>query len=242
MSNDIIKKECFVALFDILGFRDLIKNNDLAKVAQTYQDARSDFENNIQHINALLQKNSVLFRIFSDTFLIYTSEVSDKSFLALLAALDFLFIAANENNLPIRGATAVGELIVSNGIEIGIPIVEAYEKEQKQDWIGCWITQSCIDRISDKESHLSEKYIVEYEIPLKDGEIRKNFAFNWVKSIPNIIRSRLRQNIDVFEPEEVKKEIKFFRNKSTIKAVKRKHENTEKFVDYVLTPQFMKEY
>lgn len=242
MSNDIIKKECFVALLDILGFRDLVKNNDLEKVAQTYQKARSDFESNIQHINALLQNDSVSFRIFSDTFLIYTSEVSDESFLALLAALDFLFIAANENNLPIRGATAVGELIVSNGIEIGIPIVEAYENEQKQDWIGCWITPSCIDRISDKESHLNEKSIVEYEIPLKDGKILKNYAFNWVKSIPNIIRSRLRQNIDVFKPDEVKKEIKFFRNKSTINAVKRKHENTEKFVDYVLTSQFMKEY
>jgi hypothetical protein len=239
MNNNIIKKECFIALFDILGFRDLIKNNDLEKVAQTYQKARSDFENNIQHIDALLQKDSVSFRIFSDTFLIYTSEVSDESFLALLAGLDFLFIAANENKLPIRGATAVGELIVSNGIEIGIPIVEAYENEQKQDWTGCWVGDSCLDRVN-KDDHLSGRDIVEYEIPLKDGEVRKNYAFNWVKSIPNIIRSKHKKND--FTPEEIKKEIKFFRNKATKWSAKRKHENTRKFIDFVLTPEFLKEY
>lgn len=241
MNNDIIKRECFVALLDILGFGALV-NNDLEKVAQTYKKANFDFEDGIENINTLLQKNSVSFRIFSDTFLIYTSEVSDKSFLALLAALDFLFVAANENELPIRGATAVGELIVSNGIEIGIPIVEAYKNEKKQEWIGCWITRSCIDRVSDKESHLSAKSIVEYDIPLKDGEVRKEYAYNLVKSIPNIIRSRLRQNKNDFKPEEVIKEINFFRNKPTDEDVRRKHENTKKFIDFVLTPQFLKEY
>ena len=64
---------------------------------------------------------------FSDTFLIYTSDTSGDSFLSLLAACDSLFIGAIENELLLRGAITYGELIISAGVEIGKPIVEAYE-------------------------------------------------------------------------------------------------------------------
>jgi len=239
MDTDITKKESFVALFDILGFSNLLKNNELDKVAETYIKAKRDFEDYVSHINALLQKDAVTFRIFSDTFLIYTSEISDTSFQALLAACDFLFLAALENELPIRGATAIGELIVSNGIEIGKPIVEAYENENKQDWIGCWITDQCMARIN-KEKHLTGKDIVEYEIPLKDGEVKKMYAFNWIKSLTKKIMLEKRKKD--FNTDEIKKEIKFFRKQPSDWKVKRIYDNTNKFIDFVLSPEFVKIY
>ena len=240
MDKDITKKESFVALFDILGFSDLVlKSNELDKVANTYIKAKKDFENNTSHINSLLQKDAVTFHIFSDTILMYTSEVNDTSFLALLAACDFLFLAAIENELPIRGATSVGELIVSNGIEIGKPIVEANKNEKKQDWIGLWITDDCMARINRYE-HLIRKDIVEYEIPLKDGEVKKRYALNWVKSLPRKIMSEKRKND--FSTDEIKEEIKFFRKLPSDWKVKRKYENTKQFIDFVLSSEFIKIY
>ncbi|MEW6408950.1 MAG: hypothetical protein AB1488_02405 [Nitrospirota bacterium] len=239
MEKDITKKESFVALFDILGFSNLLKNNELDKVANTYIKAKKDFEDNVSHINSLLQKDAVTFHIFSDTFLMYTSEVNGTSFLALLAACDFLFLAAIENELPIRGATAVGELIVSHGIEIGKPIVEAYENEKKQDWIGCWITDDCM-AIINRDKHLTGKDIVEYEIPLKDGEVKKRYAFNWVKSLPRKIMHEKKKRD--FTTDEIKEEIKFLREMPSDWKVKRMHDNTIKFIDFVLSPEFIKIY
>lgn len=242
MNKNITKKESFVALFDILGFGDLIKNNELEKVANTYIKAKKNFEDNISHVNSLLQKDAVTFHIFSDTFLIYTSKVNDKSFLALLVACDFLFLAAIENELRIRGATAVGELIVSNGIEIGKPIVEAYENEKKQEWMGCWINDNCMSKITriNRNKHLTGKSIVKYEIPLKDHKVKKRYAFNWVKSLPNKIMCAKKKND--FTLEEIKKEIKFLRRKPPDLSIRRKLNNTIKFIDFVLSPEFIKIY
>lgn len=239
MAEDIIKSECFVALFDILGFSNLVKNNELDKVAGTYLRAKKEFENTISHINALLQKDTVTFRIFSDTFLIYTSGINDMSFLALLAASDSLFLAAIENGLSIRGAITVGELIVSDGIEIGKPIVDAYENEKKQDWIGCWITDHCMNKIN-KNEHLPGKDIVEYEIPLKDGEIKKGYAFNWVKSLPRKIMFEKKRND--FTLKEIKDELKCFQKKPHDWSIKRKLDNTNKFIEFVLSPEFLEIY
>lgn len=250
VDNDIIKKKCFVGLFDILGFRDLVQNKKLHIVARSYKSAQSYFKERIDHINALsqrsgddkLQKNAISFHIFSDTFLVHTSKVSDRDFLVLLTACDSLFLAGNKNKLQIRGATAVGELIVTDGIEIGKPIIDSYENEKRQDWIGCWITKECIKKISKKafNEHLKDKSIVKYEIPLKDGKVRHEYAFNWVKSIPNGIKLRKRKN-DV-TLEEIKNEIKFFRNKPANWSARRKHENTRKFIDFVLSPEFLEIY
>lgn len=160
----------------------------------------------------------------------------------MLAACDSLFLAGNKNNLQIRGATAVGELIIADGIEIGQPIIDSYENEKKQDWIGCWITKECIKKISKKalSEHLNSKSIVKYEIPLKDGKVRHEYAFNWVKSIPDLVKERKRKND--FTLEEIKKEIKFFHNKPTQWSAKRIHENTRKFIDFVLSPEFLEIY
>jgi hypothetical protein len=250
MKNNNIKKKCFVGLFDILGFKDIVRNNKLNLVYKSYKSAQSCFKEIIDHINAIskqlgkvpLQEDAISFHIFSDTFLVHTSKVSDRDFLVLLTACDSLFLAGHKNKLQIRGATSVGELIVADGIEIGKPIIDSYENEQRQDWIGCWITKECIKNISKQalDEHLKSKSILKYEIPMKDGKVKHEYAFNWVKSIPNIIKHRESKNEVTLE--EIKKEMKFYRKAPTEWSAKRKHENTMKFIDFVLSPEFIKEY
>lgn len=184
MTDNISGRDVFVGLFDILGFRELVRNNELSKVAETYLTAKRGFKDGVGFINSLhkhsMMKDRVEYRVFSDTFLIYTSGTNENCFPSILAACDFHFIAAVQHSLPIRGSITRGPLIASGGVEIGKSIVEAYESEQKQEWIGCWISDDCALAI-DMGKHLENKSIVQYEIPLKDGEIRTSFAFNWVK-------------------------------------------------------------
>jgi hypothetical protein len=192
---EIPKRKCFVALFDILGFKDLVKTDNLDEVYKTFRgilNIKSDINEMAGHLDALLQENCISMHNYSDTFLIYTSDINncdqktvDKRFHALLASCDSLFISANENKLPIRGAISAGELIISEGIYIGKPIVEAYENEQQQEWIGCCISNDAINLISKDalNDHIREKAVVLYEVPCKDGDIKKVYVYNWTLSV-----------------------------------------------------------
>ena len=98
----------FVALFDILGFSDLVGSCRLASVAKMYGSAAKDFKKRIKNdVPKGLRPKFVLS--FSDTFLICTDGITFKDFQAILYACDSLFIAAVENRLKIRGAVTVPE-------------------------------------------------------------------------------------------------------------------------------------
>ena len=127
----------FVALFDILGFRDLVNNDrleDVYKVFECLSNLRNGVKEMEEHLAALLKTKLLKMLSYSDTFLIYTVDIENMeqkniylAFQALLAACDSLFVAANENELPIRGAITAGKIIAARDIAIGKPIVQAYD-------------------------------------------------------------------------------------------------------------------
>jgi len=243
MSKELGQKDCFVALFDILGFSELVRKNELGRVANTYSRAKKVFKEMLSYVNALnkgFKKNvTVKYRSFSDTFLIYTSTANEDDFDSLLAACDGLFIGAIENRLLIRGAVTCGELIISAGVEIGKPIVDAYNSEQKEDWSGCWITEKCISKINIT-SYLKDGSVVKYKIPLKDGEVKMYFALNWVKSLT--FKTMFKNRRNDFTLEQIKDQIRFINDKYSNWAIRRKLDNTNRFVDFVLSSKFIKAY
>lgn len=234
----------YVALFDILGFSELVKNNELNRVADSYSRAKEVFEDIRGHVNAMnkgfkMMDVTVECRSFSDTFLIYTSKTGDRAFLSLLTACDGLFIGAIENGLLLRGSITRGAIIAQTGVEIGKPIVDAYKNEQRQEWSGCWISNDCLEDI-DLTKFLSDKSLVEYEIPLKDGKVERCIAFNWVKSLVwKAMHEKGKNNFDLKQIEDL---VCFMNNEETDWPVRRKQNNTRKFLDYVLSPDFMAAY
>jgi hypothetical protein len=243
VTSSVQEQEVFVGLFDVLGFRVLVKNNELKKVTETYLAAKNGFEEGVISINGLHKhsknKDRIKYHVFSDTFLIYSTGVNENCFLSMLSACDFLFMAAVEHSLPIRGSITRGPLIALEGVEIGKPIVEAYENEQRQDWIGCWIDDNCISGI-DISKYLKDKSIVRYKVPLKSGEVRERLAFNWVKSVSWKVMFENRKND--FTLDQIRDQIKFTREVYSDWCVLRKLENTNRFVEFALSPEFVAEY
>jgi len=184
------------SLFDILGCKDLVRNDQLDNVYRVFlgvKDVKDNANEMTGHLQALLEPGVVTVVNYSDSFLIYTLDINDieqdridKAFHTLLAACDSLFIAANENSLPLRASITVGDIIVSNNVVIGKPVIEAYEMEQQQEWIGCWVSKNALDLLSKEalEGHIKERAIVEYKIPLKKGNVEKMFAYDWTDSYP----------------------------------------------------------
>lgn len=237
------KKEAYVALFDILGFSKLVERNELDRIADTYSRAKEVFEDILSHINAMGKDFemdiAIEYRSFSDTFLIYTSKTGDDAFLSLLAACDGLFIGGIENKLLLRGAVTRGEIITQAGMEIGRPIVDAYRNEQRQEWSGCWISDECLSGF-DATNYFTDKSLVQYEIPLKNGNIKRYVAFNWVKSLT--WKAMYENKKNDFELKQIEDMINFMNEQQTDWAVRRKQYNTRKFVEYVLSPEFIMEY
>lgn len=244
METRFNRTECFVGVFDILRFSNLIKTCKLEEVAELYSKVKKYFEEMLDYANLLWNRDLVKFYNFSDTFLTNTRNKDDNNFQTLLYACDALFLGVNEaaqnNNIAIRGAITSGEIISVEGVLMGQPIIEAFEKEKQQEWIGCWITDRCLNR-NQLDEYICDKSIVEYDIPLKENEIVKNcYAFNWVKSIANKYKVD-KKNFN-FGRKEIMEEINFFKCESERWDLKRKHDNTISFVERVTTPEFVKEY
>jgi hypothetical protein len=236
-------KFAYVALFDILGFSDLVKKNELTKVTDTYSRATAVFEELLGHVNSMNKSFNMDIvierRSFSDTFLMYTSKTDDRALLSLLTACDGLFIGAIENKLLLRGAITQGEIIVQTGVEIGRSIVDAYESEQLQDWSGCWVTDQCLSDI-DLSTYFADKTLVQYEIPLKNGIVNTYVAFNWVKSLARKAMFE-NKNKDI-EAQQILEELSFMNAQHTDWAIRRKLDNTKRFMEFVLSTDFINAY
>jgi hypothetical protein len=227
----IAPRESFVALFDILGFESLVRNKALDSVFNIYSIVKKKTDKNIGEINKVLALNNykikITSRVFSDTIFFYTSDIKgqnqkivDKTFEALMGACYFLLKNACRFYLPLRGAITIGELMVSGDVEVGASIIDAYKREKAQDWIGCWIADECLDRISNSESYFNKKEIVRYEIPLKCGIVQKLYALNWLSHEP------FRDNFDKILGHMASKAKNEW-------EVKRKYMNTHMFIDFL---------
>lgn len=243
MAKPIHEREVFVVLFDILGFKKMIETDELAKVAETYRSAKAYFDDPLRSINRLQRhsgkKDRVKYRVFSDTFLIYTTKANENCFLSLLAACDFLFMSAVEHSLPIRGSITYGKLISSDGVEIGQPIVDAHMNEQMQDWVGCWIAEECESKV-DISKYITDKSIVRYEVPLKDGEVKTRLAYNWVKAV--VWKAMFEGMRNDLTQEQVRAAARFASSASSDWNIRRKIDNTNKFVEFVSSPEFVEDY
>jgi hypothetical protein len=137
-----IKSNCWLAVFDILGF------SNLAAVDKDDRQAfsvRVDYEETIQHLEDIRKNcSSDCFDYcgFSDTFLLHTPDDSARSYTIIQSASKRFIKKCILSRIPARGAIAVGSLMRTkdNRAFIGNTFLEAYKYAEDQDWIGLLIT------------------------------------------------------------------------------------------------------
>ena len=67
MNSAFDKIKCFVGLFDILGFSNLIETHRLDEVGGIYSKVKKYFEDMLNDVNLLCNRDIVKFHNFSDT-------------------------------------------------------------------------------------------------------------------------------------------------------------------------------
>ena len=156
----------YIALFDILGFKELIRTTPMSELldllgdrwgveieASTVfvHDTRPERDPNVPvhdyfKARAAVASVKLPFLRFSDTILIYSTEESDDSLARLVLAGNRLLAFGVLQGLLLRGAITKGELHVSEDrtLYLGEGLIRAYELEQAQNWSGAIIDEERI--------------------------------------------------------------------------------------------------
>jgi hypothetical protein len=185
------------------------------------------------------QLNSLFF---SDSTFIWTESDSFQDFTKLITiVLKIIRGGLPLGVFPIRGAISHGYLIFENIFRnnttlnhkttiLGDSVVKAVKLEENQNWAGIGIHQDCIDHLkkecNDKDQLnilFENKILVEYNIPFNnESKTTTKFALNWI-------------NLQMPEAKEqyYKMIRKCFKN-PTNEKIKKKMNNTLKFVDFIL--------
>jgi hypothetical protein len=184
----------FVAMIDILGFKNLISNKSIDKVYEMLYALQSHSEypgptsiflkRNNRRISINVKLRS---RVFSDTIFIWTAPIKLTNsnapiFLQTLAeSVSELILWSLINMIPLRGGISYGSTYISKQGEIivGQAIIDAYMVESQQQWIGAALHPSCPTFGLENQIEMCLK---KYHIPIKNTEIVKPIiAIDWSK-------------------------------------------------------------
>ncbi|MDD5382310.1 MAG: hypothetical protein PHH60_01465 [Candidatus Margulisbacteria bacterium] len=232
----------FLTHFDILGFKDIVENNNIEILVPEFD---TFFVNNLRFSSHLKHKrigNIILpdentklahFLQFSDTVIYFTDVPSNAPLDNLFGSLIHLLLASCGAlslcilaGFPIRGAVSYGEFYVNSvsNIYLGKSLVEAYKWEKEQDWAGAILSPSCENWLTTNnlmERIIGSQLIVPYYVPLKSKEYKKYFALNWPTTVFLERKTAIDRIMKSFQLNNYEKSW----------AVQRKMEETIKFFD-----------
>jgi hypothetical protein len=171
----------FLAFFDILGYKQIIMNNDIHKTAQLVSDTLVNIPttiiNNVRGIeqNAIDGPGSgqsawkatlakIDWLIFSDSILVSLPFDPQASLIELLQSYAaFVTVCATLMNktydagFPLRGAISVGEFFIEERTFAGKPIINAYRTAQELEFSGCILDEDANNFISQLRKEVVHK-------------------------------------------------------------------------------------
>ena len=204
----------FIAVCDILGFRDLVMNRGLEDLMAkelslfrrllAFSVMHGDVPDIPPELPVLRNQDKVGLVCFSDTILLYALDDDDLSCRNVLERVGWLLFTTMISTYPtrIRAGIAYGEFYAdpTNELYVGPALVEAYELEQAQVWAGAALTERAAARLPDRIStgQRWQWWVCKYPAPLKSCARvscsnlvvdwtqgnHKNFILEWSRSHP----------------------------------------------------------
>jgi hypothetical protein len=133
----------YVALLDVLGFRHLVASDrDNARVIEY-----------LGIVGNSLKIPGIESVVFSDSIVLTKHGRDPETLRVVCEACSQLMFNLISSNIPVRGAIAFGDYVTSridnSTFVAGKPIVEAYDYESRQDWVGVILTASALRAASE---------------------------------------------------------------------------------------------
>ncbi len=213
--DKVINGNCWVAYFDILGFKNEIRQyaghlDAFAKIQ--YEEILQRIEKDKAAVRTFTPEE-YNYCCFSDSFLFYMSDDSISSYLTMHFVVTGFFHYSGIIKMPLRGALTCGDFYADkeNNIYLGEAIIDAHDYAEKQDWIGLVLAPNARAKL-EKNNHdpLTFAYdFREYDVPIKQkksvngmesielrheklfahtygiDDSRHDLFVNWLKSVCN---------------------------------------------------------
>lgn len=195
-SEGIETQRGLIGFFDVLGYRNIIENNQIKEAAtamkRILETLRQRQEMNVM-IEKIIEQKYCAHVVFSDSILVYLSITDSRNQNTSVSM--FTSYCANlitellMDGFPVRGAISFGDYYIENRIGsislAGKPIVEAYELSTCIDLAGCVVAPSAEAIFSD------QRYFLEYCVPLKGRPKQRMMMMNQcVDSSEELVVSR----------------------------------------------------
>lgn len=137
----------YAAFLDIMGFSTIVSGERHLERIDSYLKILKD------SLGSKDDRSQINYVVFSDSIVVTTADDDDASLQALLERCSSLFGGLLANEIPVRGAighgTYVRETMHSGTFVAGRAIIEAYQFEGRQDWVGIMLAPSVIQKISN---------------------------------------------------------------------------------------------
>ncbi len=242
MEENKVKKNRYVAYFDMLGFKTATLNNpaEAWKALKALRECMDKILNLDVEVTSrkVILRNRIKAFILADSVLIFTGEDEPYDLSAVLTLTSTLFAQALHKCVPLRGAITHGEFFYNLDLNLfgGIPFVRAYELERKAQWSGVVIDDIVLTYYKNWFSDMPKcqggsSIIVSWNIPLKSDKREQGFCLDWV--------SPHKANFTIKPPISVSDYYSGFKNlfgdfDQLSTEVQAKYRNTVEFVNHLL--------
>lgn len=198
-----------VAVCDVLGFRGMVKQTPLRDVAERYGSLIKEIKKPLRNRwleeapsgGLTLHRHDVRLFAFSDTLLLWTGPMRSKDNLhnrmhnlersfAFFRSVTLLIGIGLSHGFPLRIGVAFGPTYTDRQSQrfLGRAIINAYDVERSQDWIGVACHPSCDNNIAMKSlGHASfvgphvitlDDLLIKHSVPAKSAKIR-SWTVDW---------------------------------------------------------------
>lgn len=190
----------YVAFLDVLGFSALVRSDEDGAKLNQFGD----------YLNEATEPVEVDFVVFSDSIVLTAKSDTQDAFGAVLESCSRLFARLLQLNIAVRGAISFGSYerrLIGNKprqesvFVAGNAVIDAYQFEQAQDWVGIMIAPSARERLHDlpnrcgithEESRPWAPYVHRCLIPFHRSS-QEARDFDGYAVVPNLRRGTARE-------------------------------------------------
>ncbi|HCG9584327.1 TPA: hypothetical protein ACF3XD_004549 [Vibrio parahaemolyticus] len=251
----------YIAFFDILGFKDLVFNNDHEALEGIYEHfskaahlSLANFQaqegqiadNSISDVD--MSKATVNSLIVSDSVIFWTDSDSPNDFIEIIHASQLMLAISFKIGVPVRGGISFGDFtfneVRTNSPQrnvltscFGKALVEAYSIEALQEWSGCIVNQIALDHFSTRVEHyqkMTQEKLVNLDL-LKNYKMLVEYEAPLKKPVKNYLVVNYLNHSDIdmgFTEQRIRSSFSAFSKSTTPESVQTKINNTISFFKY----------
>jgi hypothetical protein len=161
--NWMAKRDCWLAYFDLLGFGSKVIEGGFGLIVNDYSQCLDEAARQCS------RARGVEYAWFSDTFLFYTDNRTDSSFIELERVSRSYITFLTQKQIAMRGALTCGEFLADKDkqVFVGPALVNAHSCGERYNWIGFVLSNSAVENLTEKgliRQHYTQ-WPTEFKIP-----------------------------------------------------------------------------